>query len=105
MGGRKRGGTTRWFRHSPQAQPRPLHPADRLANHFRVAGLVLSEDESKLLIFRNSKKVWRRNTRGDYWVLDVSNRELKKLGGDAAPSKPTASRGNWSDSGTWDGSL
>lgn len=45
-----------------------------------------SDDESKLLIYTNSKRVWRRNTRGDYWVLDIASRELKKLGGDAPPS-------------------
>ncbi len=45
-----------------------------------------SEDGSKLLIYTNSKRVWRQNSRGDYWVLDVSGRELRQLGGDAAPS-------------------
>jgi len=45
-----------------------------------------SDDKSKLLIFTNSKRVWRQRTRGDYWVLDISGRELRKLGGDAAPS-------------------
>ena len=30
-----------------------------------------SEDRSKLLIFTNTKRVWRLNTRGDYWVLDL----------------------------------
>jgi dipeptidyl-peptidase-4 len=45
-----------------------------------------SEDESRLLLFTNSKKVWRHNNRGDYWVVDIASRELKKLGGDAAPS-------------------
>src|SRR5512138_1455693 len=30
-----------------------------------------SADGKRLLIFTNTKKVWRRNTRGDYWVLDV----------------------------------
>src|SRR6478672_2612014 len=28
-------------------------------------------DEQKLLIFTNSERVWRSNTRGDYWVLDL----------------------------------
>jgi dipeptidyl-peptidase-4 len=46
----------------------------------------LSTDESKLLIFTKSKRVWRRNTRGDYWVMDLANRELKQLGGDAKSS-------------------
>jgi dipeptidyl-peptidase 4 len=46
-----------------------------------------SEDGSKLLIFTNSKRVWRRNTRGDYWVLNLDNDELIKLGADAEASR------------------
>jgi dipeptidyl-peptidase-4 len=45
-----------------------------------------SPDESLLLIYTNSKRVWRRNTRGDYWVFDVSSHDLHKLGGTAEPS-------------------
>ncbi len=45
-----------------------------------------SEDNSKLLLFTNTKKVWRQNTRGDYWVLDRKTGKLAKLGGDARPS-------------------
>ncbi len=30
-----------------------------------------SADGRKLLLFTNTRKVWRQNTRGDYWVLDV----------------------------------
>lgn len=40
----------------------------------------------RVLIYTNSKRVWRQNTRGDYWVLDRSSLSLKKLGGDAEPS-------------------
>ena len=40
-----------------------------------------SKDGSKLLIFTNSKQVWRQNTRGDYWVYDVEEKKLTKLGG------------------------
>ena len=39
-----------------------------------------SDDNSKLLIFTNTRKVWRYNTRGDYWVLNLTNGKLKKLG-------------------------
>ncbi len=53
---------------------------------LNVETFQFSDDESKLLIFTNSRRVWRRNTRGDYWVLDIAKRELKKLGGDAKPS-------------------
>jgi dipeptidyl-peptidase-4 len=30
--------------------------------------------------------VWRENTRGDYWVLDLASHQLRKLGGDAPKS-------------------
>ena len=46
----------------------------------------LSDDRSRVLIYTNSKRVWRRKTRGDYWVLDRASRELWKLGGDAKPA-------------------
>jgi dipeptidyl-peptidase-4 len=45
-----------------------------------------SEDLEQLLIFTNSKRVWRTNTRGDYWVLERASRHLRKLGGPAEPS-------------------
>jgi dipeptidyl-peptidase-4 len=45
-----------------------------------------SRNGKSVLIFTNSKKVWRRNTRGDYWVLNLESGELKKLGGDAKES-------------------
>jgi dipeptidyl-peptidase-4 len=51
-----------------------------------VEAFEFSADESRLLIFTNSQRVWRRNTRGDYWLLDVAARKLRNLGGDAAPS-------------------
>ncbi|HEX9729361.1 MAG TPA: S9 family peptidase [Gemmatimonadales bacterium] len=45
-----------------------------------------SPDGRKLLVFTNSARVWRTNTRGDYWVLDLNDRSLRQLGRDAAPS-------------------
>jgi len=55
------------------------------------AGLEIDDyswapDGKRLLIFTNTKKVWRQNTRGDYWVLDLDSNGLKKLGGDAPES-------------------
>ena len=52
-----------------------------------IEGLEFSTDESHVLIYTNSKKVWRRNTLGDYWLLDLASRELKKLGGDDSESQ------------------
>ncbi len=51
-----------------------------------VEGMEWSKDKSKLLIYTNSKRVWRTNTRGDYWVLDRQAKALKKLGGNAPES-------------------
>jgi dipeptidyl-peptidase-4 len=45
-----------------------------------------SQDNKRLLIYTNSKKVWRQNTRGDYWVLDLGSGKLTQLGGSAPES-------------------
>ncbi len=51
-----------------------------------IENFVLSPDEKKLLLFTKSERVWRSNTRGDYWVLKLDTGALHKLGGDAKPS-------------------
>ncbi|HEY9227268.1 MAG TPA: DPP IV N-terminal domain-containing protein [Gemmatimonadaceae bacterium] len=43
-----------------------------------------SADHKKLIIFTNSARVWRENTRGDFWVLDLASGKLQKLGGKSA---------------------
>lgn len=45
-----------------------------------------SADRTRLLLFTNTQKVWRQNTRGDYWSLDRKTGKLTKLGGDARES-------------------
>ena len=61
----------------------PTGATDPLA----VEEFTFTPDEQKLLIFTNSARVWRSNTRGDYWVLDLKANTLRKLGGaDAKPS-------------------
>ena len=59
---------------------------DGATGPLAVESYEFSVDESRVLIFTNSRRVWRRNTRGDYWLLDVATRRLRKLGGDAAPA-------------------
>ena len=51
-----------------------------------IDGYDWSADEKRVLIYTNSQKVWRQNTRGDYWVQDIASGKLTKLGGDAKPS-------------------
>jgi len=55
-------------------------------DQIRFEQYQLSEDGKHLLILTNSQKVWRRNTRGDYWALSVGDGKLMKLGGDTEPS-------------------
>jgi dipeptidyl-peptidase-4 len=60
-------------------------PADKLIPTGKTRPLPIesyewSADDSKLLIFTNTKKVWRYNTRGDYWVLDLKSGILTQLG-------------------------
>jgi len=52
-----------------------------------IEEFTFTPDEQKLLVFTNTKRVWRSNTRGDYWLLDLKDGSLRKLGGpDAKPS-------------------
>ncbi|MCJ7588091.1 MAG: S9 family peptidase [Candidatus Aminicenantes bacterium] len=68
-----------------------LVPAERLVppgadKPLSIEDYAWSEDGRLLLVFTNSKRVWRRNTRGDYWILDVATAGLRKLGKDFEPS-------------------
>ncbi|HTN08839.1 S9 family peptidase [Agriterribacter sp.] len=47
-----------------------------------ISDFEISPDENTLLIFTNTAKVWRYNTKGDYWVLNKGTEELKQIGKD-----------------------
>lgn len=49
-------------------------------NQLSIESYSWSPDASKLIIFTNGKQVWRYNTRGDYWVLDLATKSLYQLG-------------------------
>jgi dipeptidyl-peptidase 4 len=49
-----------------------------------VEDYSISPDGKQLLVFTNSQKVWRENTRGDFWALDLASNRLQKLGGGSA---------------------
>lgn len=53
------------------------------ATPLPVAGYEWSSDRGRLLIFTNTRKVWRLHTRGDYWVLERASGKLRQLGGKA----------------------
>jgi dipeptidyl-peptidase-4 len=79
-------------RHDPKSGERTvLVPAAEFVPHGESAPLAIeghtwSKDRSRLLLYTHSKRVWRTNSRGDYWVLDRTSRELFKLGGEAPAS-------------------
>ncbi len=60
----------------PEGQSEPL----------AIDGYEWSPDGEKLMIYTNSKRVWRFNTRGDYWVLDLESGSLRQMGKDRRES-------------------
>ena len=57
------------------------------ARPLRVEDYTWSEDKTKLVVYTNSRRVWRRNTRGDYWLLDVAAGTIRQLGKGLEPSR------------------
>ena len=55
-------------------------------NNINIESFTFSKSKNKILIFTKSVKVWRYNTRGDYWVYDFKKDEIQKLGRDMSGS-------------------
>ncbi|MGB0037151.1 MAG: S9 family peptidase [Candidatus Acidiferrales bacterium] len=53
---------------------------------LRIESYEWSADLSRLLVYTNSQRVWRLNTRGDYWLYEPGTKNLRRLGGNAAPA-------------------
>ena len=51
-----------------------------------ISNYEWSPDKTMLLVFTNTARVWRYNTRGDYYVLNLNTHKLLKLGRNAKPS-------------------
>ncbi|MEO6401642.1 MAG: DPP IV N-terminal domain-containing protein, partial [Vicinamibacteria bacterium] len=62
-----------------------LTPAGKTAP-LDISDYAWSDDGARLLIFTNTHKVWRSNTRGDYWVLTLKDGRLRQLGTSAPES-------------------
>lgn len=45
-----------------------------------VRSVSWSADNEKVLIYNNTRRVWRYDTRGDYWVLNLKDGALRQLG-------------------------
>jgi len=62
-----------------------LVPADG-TTPLGVRDYQWSADNNKLLLFTNTRRVWRYHTRGDYWVLDLLSGILKQVGTTLKPA-------------------
>jgi len=58
---------------------RQLTPAGQ-TKPLGVRRVALSDDGRLILLNSNTRKVWRYDTRGDYWVYDTGSRQLTQLG-------------------------
>jgi dipeptidyl-peptidase-4 len=47
---------------------------------LEIADYNWSNDNEQLLIFTNTRRVWRYHTRGDYWLLNLKTGKLQQLG-------------------------
>jgi dipeptidyl-peptidase-4 len=50
-----------------------------------VEGYDFGPGDTLLLLFTNTRRVWRQNTRGDYWVLNSKSGALRQVGGPGVP--------------------
>lgn len=48
--------------------------------HVPIRSISWSDDNRKVLVYTNTRKVWRYDTRGDYWVLDLDNGDFHQIG-------------------------
>jgi dipeptidyl-peptidase-4 len=77
--------------YSPAGKRNVLVKADLLVpagaeEALAIRSYTWSPDGKMVMIFTNTQRVWRQNTRGDYWILDLKKKKLWQLGGDAPES-------------------
>lgn len=65
------------------ASKKPVLTAEQIQQaglYSQVENIVWSEDRNKLLIYTNSSRVWRVNSKGDYWYFDLKSGKGRKMG-------------------------
>lgn len=68
-----------------------LVPASRLVPPGETTPIAIddyawSPDGAVLIVMTNSRRVWRQNTRGDFWTFNLASGLLRKLGARFEPS-------------------
>jgi len=64
----------------PQNTKTVVLAKDKIKPVNSIRNFAFSDDEQELLIYTNTKKVWRLDTRGDYWVYKMSDSSFHQLG-------------------------
>lgn len=54
---------------------------------LKISDFSISPDKEHILLYTNSKRVWREETRGDYWVYQKNTNQLTQLGKTFPPSQ------------------
>lgn len=52
-----------------------------------IDNYIWSPDHGQLLIYTGSKRVWRTNTKGDYWIVNADGSGLRQIGKGFEPSE------------------
>jgi dipeptidyl-peptidase-4 len=55
---------------------------DGAAGPLAIEDYAWSPDGRVLIVFTNSRRVWRQNTRGDFWTYELGSGRLRRLGRD-----------------------
>ena len=67
-------------RYNSATQDKEVYVSAEDLNGIEIESFSLSPDGTKVLLFTNSSRVWRTNTKGDYWAFDLNTKTLKQLG-------------------------
>jgi len=77
-------GADELVRYESKSQEKSIYvPAESLktdSKSLSIKSFSLSPDGTKVLVFTNTSRVWRTNTKGDYWVYDLISKELNQIG-------------------------
>lgn len=66
---------------------RELLTPEKMNAPLNIRSFQLSEDGKKALVYTNTKRVWRQDSRGDYYVADLTTKKLTQVG----KNKPVSS--------------
>lgn len=67
---------------------KPVLTAEQIQHaglNTRIENIVWSDDRNKLLIYTNSSRVWRVNSKGDYWYFEIKSGKGRKIGKSLPP--------------------